>query len=336
MKKVLLGLLVVIVIAAGVVVITVRSYVSNTRGSPGGGQVTFTVHSGDTLSGLGPALQSAGVIGSPRDYKIWLRFSGNSISLQQGDYQLRHHEGYGDIVSALSRGPVVLSQSLLIREGLTVTATAAAAGALTIAHIGPQDFLAAATTETVAPEVPAPGASTLEGYLYPETYAVDPKETADGLVRQMVDEFNKKAGQLDWSSPPGGVTPYQALIVASMIEREAKVASDGPKIAAVIYNRLKAGMKLQVDDTIYYAEQKPFGTPLTDADRTFNSPYNTYVAPGLPPTPIDSPQLSSMQAALQPAPTKDLFYVLSSDCVHHSFFQTAAQFQAAAAHTPSC
>jgi UPF0755 protein len=335
-KKVLLGLLVVIVIAAGVVVITVRSYVSNTRGSPGGGPVTFTVHSGDTLSGLGPALQSAGVIDSPRDFKIWLRFSGNSISLQQGDYDLRRHEGYGDVVSTLSRGPVVLSQSLLIREGLTVTETAAAAGALTIAHIGPQDFLAAATTETVTPDVPAPGAPTLEGYLYPQTYSVDPKETAEDLVHQIVSEFNRKAGQLDWSAPPGGVTPYQALIIASMIEREAKVASDGPKIAAVIYNRLKAGMKLQVDDTIYYAEQKPFGTPLTDADRAFNSPYNTYVAAGLPPTPIDSPQLSSMQAALQPAPTKDLFYVLSADCVHHSFFQTAAQFNAAAAHTPSC
>ena len=336
MKKVLLGFLAVIVIGAGVVVITVRSYVSNTHGSPGGGPVTFTVHAGDTLSGLGPALQSAGVIGSPRDFKIWLRISGNSISLQQGDYDLRRHQGYGDIVSTLSKGPVVISQSLLVREGLTVTETANAAGALTIVHIAPQDFVAAATTATVTPDVPAPGAPTLEGYLYPDTYLVDPKATPEGLVRELVGEFAKKAAQLDWSSPPGGVTPYQALIIASMIEREAKAASDGPMIASVIYNRLKAGMKLQIDDTIYYAEQKPFGTPLTDADRAFRSPYNTYVAAGIPPTPIDSPQLSSIQAALKPASTKDLYYVLSADCVHHSFFQTAAEFQAAAAHTPSC
>jgi UPF0755 protein len=335
-KKVLLGLAVLVVLASGIVVYGVRSYVSATHGSPGGGPVTFTVHSGDSLSTLGPSLRSAGVIDSSRDFKIWLRVSGSSVSLQQGDYHLRRHMAYHDVVAALGKGPVVLSESLLLREGLTVTQTATAVGALKLVHIAPDAFAAAATTATVVPDVPPPAAPSLEGYLYPETYAVDPKETAEGLVRQIIGEFEKKAAQLNWSSPPGGVTPYQALVVASMVEREAKAAGDGPMIAAVIYNRLKAGMKLGIDATTYYAVLKPFGTPLTQSDLDFLSPYNTRAVAGLPPTPIDSPQLSSMRAALQPAASDALYYVLSSDCVHHSFFKSAAAFNAAAAHQPKC
>jgi UPF0755 protein len=107
-------------------------------------------------------------------------------------------------------------------------------------------------------------------------------------------------------------------------------------IAAVIYNRLRAGMKLGIDATTYYAVRKPFGATLTQSDLAFPSPYNTRAVVGLPPTPIDSPQLSSMRAALQPSATSDLYYVLSGDCVHHSFFKTAAEFNAAAAHQPKC
>ena len=135
---------------------------------------------------------------------------------------------------------------------------------------------------------------------------------------------------------PAGRSPYDVLIVASMVEREAKATSDGPMIAAVIYNRLKAHIKLGIDATTYYAVQKPFGATLTASDLAFPSPYNTRAVTGLPPTPIDSPQLSSMQAALQPSASDDLYYVLSSDCVHHSFFKSQAEFAAAAAHQPKC
>ena len=336
MRRVLLGFVILVLLAGGFVVITVRSYLSATHGTAGGSTVKFTVHPGDSLSTLGPSLRSAGVIDSPRDFKIWLRVSGSSLNLEQGDYNLRRRMPYHEVVTTLARGPVVVSEGLLLREGLTVTETATAVGALKLVHISPDAFEAAATSATVVPEVPAPGAPTLEGYLYPETYSVEPKETADGLVRQIVAEFNKKASQLDWSSPPGGATPYQALVVASMIEREAKATSDGPMIAAVIYNRLRAGMKLGIDATTYYAVQKPFGATLTPGDLAFRSPYNTRAVTGLPPTPIDSPQLSSMQAALQPSASDALYYVLSSDCVHHSFFKSAAQFAAAAAHQPKC
>ena len=207
MRKVFLGLVILVVAASAIVVYNVRSYLSATRGTPSGSTVRFTVHPGDSLSTLGPSLRSAGVIDSPRDFKIWLRVSGSSLSLQQGDYNLRRHMAYHEIVATLARGPVVISEGLLLREGLTVTETATAVGALKLVHISPDAFDAAATTATVVPEVPAPAAPSLEGYLYPDTYSVEPKETAEGLVRQIVGEFNKKASQLDWSSPPGGAPP---------------------------------------------------------------------------------------------------------------------------------
>src|SRR6266849_5155541 len=121
MKKVVLGFVILVLLAGGFVVINVRSYLSATHGTPGGSAVKFTVHPGDSLSTLGPSLRSAGVIDSPRDFKIWLRLSGDSLSLQRGDYDLRRHMPYREIVATLARGPVVVSEGLLLREGLTVT-----------------------------------------------------------------------------------------------------------------------------------------------------------------------------------------------------------------------
>src|SRR5207302_1671168 len=126
----------------------------------GGSTVKFTVHPGDSLSTLGPSLESAGVIDSPRDFKIWLRVSGSSLNLEQGDYNLRRRMPYHEVVTTLARGPVVVSEGLLLREGLTVTETATAVGALKLVHISPDAFEAAATSATVVPEVPAPGRTT--------------------------------------------------------------------------------------------------------------------------------------------------------------------------------
>ena len=334
MKKVLLGGLILVLLAAGFVVYNVDAYLSATHGSASGSPVKFTVPSGATLSGLGPRLQAAGVIGSSRDFKIYLRLHATPANLEQGDYTLRQRMPYGDLVSELSKGPVVVSEKVTIPEGETIQQTADHVQKAT--HISAADFVAAATTATVVPDNPAPQHPTLEGYLYPQTYFVDPRESAAELVRQMVAQFGAEASSLSWASPPNGVTAYEALVVASLIEKEAKAPSDGPMIAAVIYNRLKARMKLGIDATVYYAVGKPFGAPLTQGDLSFNSPYNTRAVVGLPPTPIASPQLSSMQAALQPASTNDIYYVLSSDCVHHSFFHNKAEFDAAAAHQPKC
>lgn len=332
MKKVLLAAVIVVLLVAAVVVKTFNSYQTATRGSATGAPVTFTVTAGESLSGLGPRLQSNGVISSTRDFKIYLRLSGSSLSLQQGKYDLRQGMPYSAIVSRFAQGPLVQFEKVTIPEGLTVTQTAAKVGTST--HISAAEFQQAATAATARPPLLPLTVSSLEGFLYPQTYFVDPKDSASALVTQMVNQFVTETAGLTWTPPPG-VTPYQALIVASLIQNEAKVPTDGPMIAAVIYNRLKAGMTLGIDATVYYALGKPLGPPLTVSQLAVNSPYNTRLNKGLPPTPISNPRLSSIQAALAPAPTQDLFYVLSSDCVHNSFFPTQAEFAKAAAHQPT-
>jgi len=133
------------------------------------------------------------------------------------------------------------------------------------------------------------------------------------------------------------VTPYQLLTIASMVEREAKVPGDRAKIAAVIYNRLKRGMPLGIDATIYYALEVEKGIPtytkeLTEAQLQLNSPYNTRTRTGLPPTPISNPGLASIEAAGHPAHVAYLYYVLAADgCGEHTFSTTLAKFEADAA-----
>jgi UPF0755 protein len=309
------------------------SFESASRGSAGGAPVKFTVAPGASLSGLGPDLQRAGVIGSATSFKLYVRLHGSSAELQQGDYNLRRDMPYREVVAALAKGPTIAFQKVTIPEGYTVTQTAQRIGQDT--HIPAADFLAAATTATVVPDVPAPAASTLEGYLYPQTYFVDPKESAAGLVEQMVSQFGKEAAGLSWASPPAGVTPYQALVVASLVQREAKVDEDRAHIAGVIYARYARGMPLGIDATVYYALGRTDSSPLTTGDLAVSSPYNTRAHPGLPPTPIASPQLSSIQAALAPAQTGDLYYVLGPDCQHHVFTASYQQFLSAKARQPT-
>jgi UPF0755 protein len=333
-RKIALVVAVLALAAAGFAVFKFVSYESATHGSPGGDSVKFTVPAGASLSGLGPDLRRAGVIDSTTDFKVYLRISGSSVNLQPGDYDLRRHMAYGRIVSTLAKGPAVSFEKVTIPEGFTLTQTAARVGR--DSHVSSSDFQAAATTATVVPDSPAPNAPTLEGYLYPQTYFVDRKETAEGLVRRMVSEFDKDAGGLSWASPPAGVTPYQALIVASLVQREAKVDGDRAQIAAVIYNRYARGMALGIDATVYYALGRTDSGGLTQSDLGVSSPYNTRAHPGLPPTPIASPQLSSIQAALQPAQTTDIYYVLGADCKHHVFTSSYKEFLQAKAKQPTC
>ena len=335
MKRSALVLITLVLIGGGIFVKTYQSYKADTQGSATGAPVSFTVPPGASLAGLGPALQAVGVIGSSRDFHIWLRTSGATVSLlQPGNYNMRRAMPYAEVVSVLSKGPVISYQKVTIPEGLTVTETASRVQAGS--PIQAADFLAAATVDTVAPPIIAPGVTTLEGFLYPQTYFITKKQTAPGLVKEMVGQFVSETAGLDWSSAPPGITPYQVVTVASLIQNEAKAPSDAPLIAGVIYNRLKAHMLLGIDATTYYAAGKSFSQPLLASDLANKSPWNTRAVAGLPPTPISSPRLSNIQAALSPAVNNNLYYLLGADCLHHDFFSSAAAFQAATVHQPKC
>jgi UPF0755 protein len=156
-----------------------------------------------------------------------------------------------------------------------------------------------------------PKGTSAEGFLFPDTYQLVKRGlTAGAVIRRMLQEFETVATQLDLvgGAEPLGLTPYQVVIVASMIEREAQVEQDRPKIASVIYNRLARHMTLGIDATLLYADPSPDGH-LTTPDLKTDTPYNTRINLGLPPTPIASPGQASLDAALHPDATAYLYYV---------------------------
>jgi UPF0755 protein len=165
--------------------------------------------------------------------------------------------------------------------------------------------------------------TSLEGLLFPDTYGIEPDDTAIGVIQAMLDQLEVVLSRYQLSTAPRNLSPYQLLIVASMIEREAKVDADRPKIAAVIYNRLAAGKRLEIDATVEYAVGHP---RLTAADLRSSSPYNTYTHDGLPPTPIAAPGEAAIRAALQPADGDWIYYVLATKEGKHAFTRSYDEF----------
>jgi UPF0755 protein len=171
-------------------------------------------------------------------------------------------------------------------------------------------------------------AESVEGFLFPETYEFRARgTTADDVIDRLMAQFDTVAEDLPWENAEAlGVTPYEVVTIASMIEEEARLAEERPVIAGVIYNRLEVGMTLGIDATLLYDDPTPDGQ-LSVADLEYDSPYNTRINGGLPPTPISSPGLASLQAALQPEETEFFFYVLCGEDGHHVFAVTNAEHE---------
>lgn len=290
---------------------------------PGSGTREVVIPSGATTVQIGQILEREGVIGSDSLFEtvVWLRrLEGR---LQAGRYELRSGMGLLAALNALASGPDEKGTGITVPEGFSVRQISQRVGART--HIAEQDFLAATNT-TVRARIQPPNVTTLEGFLFPETYFISNQETAQSLVRRMVAQFDARTADLDWSyATSRGLSPYQAVIIASLVEREARVPEDRAKIAAVIYNRLQSGMRLQIDITALYGldEHK---VP-TRADLRRESPYNTYLIDGLPPTPIASPGLEAINAALRPDPTDALYYVVIDPSGKHGFTNSPEEFE---------
>jgi UPF0755 protein len=188
-------------------------------------------------------------------------------------------------------------------------------------------FIGAATGgRFVLPPYLPEGTKTVEGFLFPETYEVRTSADAEDVIGIQLEQFRRVAEGLPWDRAEKlGVTPYEVVIIASMIEEEARVPEDRPKIAAVIYNRLARGMNLEIDATVLYALGRHKERVLFE-DLEIDSPYNTYLHPGLPPTPIASPGQASLEAALKPAEAGYLYYVVIDDDGRHAFTSSYEEF----------
>jgi len=316
--------LVVVVVAGlltgGLAVVWVRRQIDPSGGP--GPAVEVTIPAAASAGRIAAALSKQGVIHSSSVFRLYVKVTGAG-PLLPGTYTFHRNEKYGDVISALQKGPPVVYDRITIPEGFTLQQIAARVG--TLPGKSAAKFLAVATSGQVRSIYQPPGSTSLEGLLYPATYDISATEDEASILTRMVQAFDETAGSLgiDRAAATLGMTPYQLVTVASMVEREAKLDEDRGPIASVIYNRLHKGILLQIDATVLYGEQQ---TDPHKIDLSADTPYNTYKFKGLPPTPIASPGSPSLIAALGPPTTPYLYYVLIDANGKHGFAATVDDF----------
>jgi UPF0755 protein len=284
---------------------------------PHGAATRVIVPRGASFAQAADSLARTGLIGSSRMFRLYGRVTGGDRHIKPGTYLLKHGTPWKDIVSALNGGHGLVN-TITIPEGFTVLQIAPLlARTLKV----PAESVQAAVRDTALLarlDIPSP---TLEGYLFPDTYAFPDGTTARQAVNEMVYAFERR-WKSDWDSSLVGlkINRNDLVTMASIVEREARVSEERPVIAAVYYNRLRKGMLLQADPTVQYALGHHVGRVLYK-DLEVKSPYNTYVNKGLPPGPIASPGAASLAAAAHPANVPYLYFVASKDG-HHEFRMT--------------
>ena len=321
---VLAALIVLVAIVVAGVVFVPRLLKKPSQGDlPNQGmQVEVVIDDGSGAIAIGSKLKDAGVIASSDDFVAEVRKQGADSSLKSGAYMFTVGQSFDSIIDQLVSGPNSTSGAFTIPEGLTVS-QAAAVVSQTFSSISSDDFLAQAKVSNYVADYPFLADAqddSLEGFLCPKTYNFSGKSnvTADDVIRAMLDQYKSDVMSLDFDSAKSlikdrygiDMSDYDFLKLASVIEREAVTDSQRPKVSSTFYNRLKIGMPLQSDATMMYVT----GGEVTADDLKQESPYNTYLNNGLTPTPICSPSIDSIKAALSPDETDYLyFYITQTD-----------------------
>jgi UPF0755 protein len=317
-----------------------------------GEPVPFTVVEGDTIESLAARLEREGFVEDASVFTWYIDREGG-LEVVPGYYQIRPNDHIGNVLARLRTPPDETYIQVTFPEGFTIEQMAARL-AEEQPRLSAAAFVAAANAPDVISALRPGGITSLEGLLFPDTYQVSNADNEGQVVERMVTLMERVAGQEDLAAKAAALdrTPYEILIIASMIEREAKLEEDRPKIARVIYNRLSAfiDMPLQIDATVYYGQDR--SVPFSEL-RQIDTPYNTYLRKGLPPTPIANPGRASIRAALNPAanpPSGDpmcvqlrqlaaergeavtppcvyLYYVLADEQGGHAFAATDYQHQ---------
>lgn len=308
------------------------------------GQVFVLLHPGYSTRRIAAELKSAGVIRSENAFILWHYVRRRSRSLKAGEYLFEKPASIIDIQKRLRRGDVYF-HTVVVPEGYTIFDIGRAIEA---AGLGPAaDFVQAAQNNTELISDIAPGAQSLEGYLFPDTYEFTRMMTMRDMAAAMVCQFHLVAQQIGLIEAPGGDTnrkqicesilalaepndlkntpgdPFavmRTVIMASIIEKETAVPEERPLVASVYYNRLAQNIALDADPSIIYAEllAGTYTGALHHADMQFHSPYNTYKNAGLPPGPIGNPGKSALEAAMHPAQS-DYYYFVADAQGHHRF-----------------
>jgi len=301
-------------------------------GEPGE-PVAIIVPSGATTASIGQLLQDAEVVPNSTFFRYYARFKGEE-NFQAGEYEMQLNSSAQEAIDVLNAGPKPqVFARFQVREGLWMAEILP-----TIA--GQLDNVTVAEMEAVlrsgqlTPRYRPDGTTSYEGLLFPDTYQVNADATAFDVLQKMGDEFSRVTGSLGYGASESllNLTPYEVVIVASLIEAETRIEDERPLVASVIYNRLREGIALGIDATCLYGAGTRDPSVLTREllDDTEN-PYACRGRVGLPPTPINAPGRASLDAALNPATSDYIYYVLTDPNGTHTFAETEEEFFAARA-----
>ncbi len=275
---------------------------------PGSGEVAFTIEGGQSVPSMGDELEELGVVASSDAFVDAASDNENATGIQPGTYLLKKKMKAADVVAILVDPEKSRLDRVTIPEGARV-------GQIVTAIVKNSDFKARELTRLLDdPEqigLPAEAEGNPEGYLFPATYDLTPGKSAKDLLTEMVTMTTRVEEELDIEGRAEalGLTPHELITVASILQYEAANDEDYAKVAQVIYNRLDAGMALQLDSTVSYVSQRKGDVWTTSEERNSDSLYNTYRHEGLPPGPIGSPGEATIEAALNPTDGPWLYFV---------------------------
>ena len=291
---------------------------------PGSGEVVIEVQPGQTAATVATTLKENDVIASRQAFLEVANPDPRASSIQPGFYRLLKQMRAADAFELLLDPSARVVGRVTIPEGYTVPQTLDALSKAT--EIPLPDYQAAAA-DPASLGLPQYAENRLEGFLFPATYEVEPGATARDVLAMMVARFNQAAETvgLEARAAELGISPYEAVIVGSLIERESRVDEELPKVATVVYNRLDQGIPLGIDAAILFGLGRTSGG-LTASDLAKDTPYENRRKPGLPPTPIASPGEAALTAALNPAEGDWLYYVLADREGNHLFTSDYDEF----------
>jgi UPF0755 protein len=347
-RKVLIALVLVGISGAAVLggsLWWVRSSM-NTPHEHGKASEYISIEKGTAPAAVIGKLVSEGVISSGTPVMLWLRTFGDASKIKAGDYKFPSPISPMQVLAELEKGEERVTR-ITIPEGFTIydiakrladRHNATRTDDLNTPQPTPlsDSQVLSMMSDTSAIRDLAPEANNLEGYMYPSTYDVTPDAGPEEIIKQMVGQFRKQ-WKPEWTTAARarGLTPHQVVTIASLIETESKFEQERPIVASVIFNRLSKGIPLGIDQTnVYIAKMEGrWDGTIHKSDLEVNSPYNTRKRSGLPPGPISSVTVSSIEAALNPATTDYIFYVLDvqKNDGSHLFFASAADFERAKA-----
>ena len=326
MRRVVVGVSLLFAVAAAVLVVA-GSLVWGRLQDPykgfAGAEQFVLITPGTSTPAIGRLLVETGVIRDELTFRATLWWSGRSRALQAGEYRFDRPLAAPDVVERIARGDVY-TRNITFPEGLTIHEMADLYESRGFGAAA--QFVEAARNVSLIRDLDEE-AIDLEGYLFPETYALPRETPASRLIAMMIDRFRATyTDQWRQRTRAQGWTPRQLVTLASLVEKETGKPEERAVIAAVYRNRLKIGMGLQADPTVVFAMRKAgtYKGNIRRTDLALDSPYNTYRHGGLPPGPIAAPGAASLEAALMPSPVSYLYFVSRNDG-SHVFARTLAE-----------